>query len=646
MISLLKISFLKKSLLLIFSFFLIFSIPVYNQTTEISIQHSNEKVLINGKIYFIHIVKKGQTLYSIAKAYSVTVNDITSVNPNAVIEIVPGQVLRIPEASKKASTVDFEKSSSRITHIVSAGQTLYSIARIYGVSVDDIKKLNPEIKSDSLKVDQVIKIPSPALPEAKIKQDTLLSGFVIHIVREKETIYSLARQYGVTQDTLLYCNATVSKEGLKIGQELKIPVIRKQIAINRADTISKVISNNIPFNASINCDSIQNLHKEKNLTISLLLPFFSSGTPVTDSETGDENRVEERAQPKQTDEISHVADNFIEFYQGVLLALENLKNTGLKINLHVFDTEKSTGRLDAILNNTGFKESDIIIGPVFPDQVKIVSDFAQKNKIFLISPFSSNDEALKTNPFMFQVNPGKRYEMKTNAEILNPDTSKNIIIVYNSNDTKTQQGADFNALLNKKQTEVKLRIKEVSIEGNNFGILKDALDSLHENIVISTVTDEIFVSKMLGILESKLIENNISITGMREWDFYTGLDLNYFFDLQLSYLSPFYTDYECSDVKEFLSKYRLFYGAEPVKTSKFGFNYSMLGYDVTTFFANAYSKYGREFNQCLSCIKYKALVAPFEFIRPAPEGGYLNSHFLKVQYNKDYSVERVKVPEK
>lgn len=647
MTRLLKINLIIKPIFLIFSFLLIYSFQSFSQvSSSIVIQRSKEKVLINGKVYFIHVVKKGQTLYSIAKAYNVTVNDITSVNPDAVTEIRTEQILRIPGTVNNKTETSTEKEDIKITHVVVSGQTLYSIARIYDVNVDEIKKLNPEIKADSISINQVIKIPSLSKPEEEVKKAPSDTGYTIHIVREKETIYSLAKQYGVTQDTLLKINKTVFTEGLKIGQALKIPIINRQTTVVLTDTSKVATIDTSLAVVTVNCDSIKKLHKINSVTISLLLPFFSSGTYESDSETSEENQNEERIHIKQTDEFNSFTSNFIEFYQGFLLAVDDLKKTGLNIKLNVFDTEKSKARLDAIIIDPGLRESDFIIGPVFPEQIKTVSEYAFRNNKFIISPILFNDDVLNNNSYMFLINPGKRYEMKANAYLLYPDTSKNIIVVYNSDVSKPTQYFDFITLLKKRFNADTLNIKQISVTENDFSKVKEAIDSLRENIVISPSTEEIFVTKLLGILESTLIENEVTVIGMREWAYYTGIDLNYFFDLQLSYLSPFYIDYNCSQVKEYLKKYRFFFGTEPVKASKFGFNYSMLGYDIASFFIKAYSSFGKDFTQCLSCVKYNSLVAPFQFVKSSHDGGFINSYLQVVRYNNNYSVERTKIPEK
>jgi LysM repeat protein len=642
MCKLFKTNILKKVFYfcIIIEFQLIITGQIYAQLTGVEVQRSTEKVLIDGKKYFIHTVRKSETLYSIAKAYNVTVADITVVNPGAVVEIQVNQVLRIPSVETTKNDNNPRKIENQISHVVMKGQTLYSISRIYGISVSDIKRLNPEIVSDTLHIDQVIQIPENLNKEEPNKTEESRSGFIQHKVEEKETLYSLSRQYKVSQDSILKANEEVAKNGLKAGQIIFIPPALPQIAAEPKDSVIEKKSNPTTENRTINCDSVTETIKNKNVTIALLLPFFSSGTYDSDQESVDDSKSDEKSQIKQTDEFLPMSINFIEFYQGVLLALENFKRKGIQVNLNVFDTEKGISKLDAIIKSKEFQQSNFIIGPVFPEQIKVIADYSGRNGIYMISPISSNNELLAENPFLIQVNPGNNIEAQANIRFLNPDTSKRIFVIYNSKSDNPEkyQYNSFKELLKGSN----LTYNEVTIFDNDFSTLKTELDSLRENIVLSPVSDEIFISSMLSILESNLIKDRITVIGMSEWTNYPNIDLNYFFDLQFIYHSPFYLDYENKNVKDILARYYSYFGTEPGRNSKYGFNYCMLGYDIANYFTEAYMIYGKEFTQYFQCIKLSPSVVQFKFVKSS-SGSYTNSNLIPLKYNKDdYKVVNLK----
>ncbi|MBA3706492.1 MAG: LysM peptidoglycan-binding domain-containing protein, partial [Bacteroidetes bacterium] len=144
-------------------FVLITSIS-YSQETEI--HKSRSSATIGGIKYSLHTVEKGQTLFAIARFYGREVKDILIENPTAIDGIKPGQVLRIP--IEKTIVLTTPDTSNYILHKVEQGQTLYSLSKQYGTSIEKVKALNPQL-SEGLKVGQTLKMPSykPTQPTAK-----------------------------------------------------------------------------------------------------------------------------------------------------------------------------------------------------------------------------------------------------------------------------------------------------------------------------------------------------------------------------------------------------------------------------------------------------------------------------------------------
>ncbi len=136
------------------------SSSLYAQEKESTDVHkTRSSAIINGQKYYLHTVEKGQTLFAIAKFYQRDVNDIVIDNPEAIDGIKPGQILKIHINKKNPSELFVNDSINFILHKVEKGQTLYSISKHYGVSIDKLRILNPEL-ADGLKVNQYIKIPT------------------------------------------------------------------------------------------------------------------------------------------------------------------------------------------------------------------------------------------------------------------------------------------------------------------------------------------------------------------------------------------------------------------------------------------------------------------------------------------------------
>ena len=147
-----------------------------------------------------YTVKKGDSLYSIAKKYDTTVDKLKTTNNLSSNNLSIGQVLKIPGTSTELPN----------THTVSKGETLYGIASKYGVSIDDIKKLN-NLTSSNLSIGQVLLLPG-------ITEENIVNTYT---VKKGDTLYGIASKYNLTAEELKKLNNLTSNT-LSIGQTLKI----------------------------------------------------------------------------------------------------------------------------------------------------------------------------------------------------------------------------------------------------------------------------------------------------------------------------------------------------------------------------------------------------------------------------------------
>ncbi len=173
-------------------------------------------------LYFSHTVLKGQSLYSIASMYGVTQNDIIRLNPGCEKAIIAGQTLRIPQS---------QQHHTGIFHTIQAQETLYQLTVKYGITAKKICEANPGLSASNFKIGQVIVIPvAESEQEAKEtpqtqpanKRDGSSRCRDIHKVAKKETIYSVSRAYGISKEELMAANPEL-KDGMKKGMYLCIP---------------------------------------------------------------------------------------------------------------------------------------------------------------------------------------------------------------------------------------------------------------------------------------------------------------------------------------------------------------------------------------------------------------------------------------
>lgn len=177
---------------------------------------------IDGKEYYLHFVKEGQTLFNIARTYGVTTDDIFRDNPGSSQGIVDGQILKIRMNDDGVDEVKKPQQSgdNYFYHIVTKQETLYGISRKYGVSIDDITKINPDM-GEYPKEGETLKIPvihdDMGLIESEWEGET-----ITHTVQQGETLYGIAKEYNITIGEIKNANPGLG-ETLSIGNTLVIP---------------------------------------------------------------------------------------------------------------------------------------------------------------------------------------------------------------------------------------------------------------------------------------------------------------------------------------------------------------------------------------------------------------------------------------
>jgi LysM repeat protein len=179
---------------------------------------------INGKIFIVHKVDAGETLYAISKRYGVTVEQIVAQNPAADAGLEVEQILKVPYVPRTSRPATQGKK-----HIVAEKETLFSISRLYGVTVDELKKWN-SLTDNALSLGQELVIKNTnTLTSSAVNQLEVKSAKTVHTVAAKETMFSITRQYGITVEQLSEWNGLQTDE-LKIGQTLFVsqPVYSKQ----------------------------------------------------------------------------------------------------------------------------------------------------------------------------------------------------------------------------------------------------------------------------------------------------------------------------------------------------------------------------------------------------------------------------------
>ena len=556
--------------------------------------------------YFLHTIEKGQSLYSISKMYNVTTSDIIRLNPGCDEKIYAGQTIKIPKGK--------ESQKGETFHTIQAGETLYKLTTMYNVSAKDICEANPGLSAENFRIGQVILIPQQEEKEVAVQtppvEQSNIQGPVVprckdmHKVKRKETIFSVSREYGISEQELIAANPEL-KKGMKKGQFLCItyPAATTVQPTQKEDPYAIPPSNSELFRKS------KETPKEMStIKAALILPF-------------------------QEDK------RMVEYYEGFLMAVDSLKRTGTSLDLYVYDSGKDISTLNTILAKNEMKKMDVIFGPMHQNQIKPLSDFAEKNDIRLVIPFSQKGEEVFNNPAVYQINTPQSYLY---SEVYEHFTRQfpNAHVIFIEPAIADKEKAEFISGLKQE-----LKSKGVSMQTVNESAtketLKAALRNDKENIFIPTSSTNVLLIKALPQLTLLVRDNpeqNIHLFGYPEWQIYTKDHLDSFFELDVYFYSSFYTNTLFPAAVQFTNNYHKWYSKD--LTSKFP-NYAMLGFDTGFFFLKGLSRYGSELENNLPKMNLTPIQTGFKFERVNNWGGFINKKVFFIHFTKNFELVKL-----
>ena len=427
----------------------------------------------------------------------------------------------------------------------------------------------------------------------------------MHKVKRKETVFSVSREYGISEQELIAANPEL-KKGMKKGQYLCIPypsATTMQPTAPKEDPYAIPPSNNELFRKS----------KEAPQAIStikaaLLLPF-------------------------QEDK------RMVEYYEGFLMAVDSLKRTGTSIDLYVYDCGKDVSTLNTILAKNEMKNMNVIFGPMHQQQIKPLSTFAEKNDIRLVIPFSSKGEEVFNNPAIYQINTPQSYLY---SEVYEHFTRQfpNAHVIFIEPTSEDKEKAEFISGMKQELKSKGMSMKTVN-ENATKDMLKEALRFDKDNIFIPTSGKNVMLIKILPqliLLVRDTPEQNIHLFGYPEWQTYTRDHLESFFELDTYFYSSFYTNTLFPAAIQFTNNYHKWYSKDLV--SKFP-SYGMLGFDTGFFFLKGLSRYGSELENNLPKMNLTPIQTGFKFERVNNWGGFVNKKVFFIHFTKNFELVKL-----
>lgn len=578
-------------------------------------------VFINGKKFYVHTVKSGDTIYSIAKAYEVAEADITSNNPTAADGLKIDQTLKIPvPESAQSARAEKRRKKDFLSHKVRAGQTLYAIARDYNISVATLREDNPSVNPQALSVGETLwirraQMGSSSEQEAHeemteyaqtLNKATTDDGYDYHVVNAGETIYSLSRRFGISEEEFARLNDV--SQGLKAGAMIRIP--RAEQPLQEEQTLADAVA---PAELSqVEDVAFRVVPRTEQLDVALMLPM----------------NVESRTNA-----------SYVEFYQGFLLGLEKLKEQGSgETKLTVYNTGHDHQKVEQIVSSTMFEGTDLIVGPVYEDELGPVVRYAEQNSVPVVSPLA-NLEAVQS-PSLFQLSPAveRKYEKVENLI----DGSRDIYMIYAAQYDKDFEQEALQMLHGRPYASYTYSFddqKSVFTPRDAATPVIESIDTVMKSerpsLFVVLANGETDVDRILGTLSSA----NVALTersqqsapyvvlGTSRWGRFSNIDHTSYFNNNVVMISTYHAKRDVAPVREFDSRYIESYGTLPSL-------YAYRGYDTAMMFVGGMRS---DMDYRMLDKRYTPLQTTYKFERDG-NGRYINQEWVRVNYNNNYTI--------
>ena len=537
--------------------------------------------------------------------------------------LAAGQDYQAPEVKVSAEKVRIGEKLF-LVHKVEPRQTIFSICKAYGVTSEELKAANPDLK-DGLKAGSILYIPAGSEAVAAAHQETPAEQpsdtkadepggedpdtpvrVIEHKVRLFESARSIARKYGIEVEDLLDYNG-IRLRDITPGTVVLVPLRKEGGTVatepDEPEENPEEKGEDTPDEPETPVRHVRWFSAYEPMQIALVLPF--------NAQTG------------------NVSASFLNFYCGALMAVRDQKDQGVNVVLNVFDLAQGA---EAILSDPKFKGSDLVIGPVEAATMDPFLRFSDEQGVGLVSPLDHKADSLAdTHAFFFQVPASPRVQGANLSSALHAGVGDRILLV---------QGPQSDSLFFN-QVENALRQKNLNYRKTTVGELPGVIQSYgtRQNpvkVIIGTEnkTAATEVIRSLNALAKKNVPVETYCTHRVRT--YETSDPDALFNVAAHVSAPYFVDYTDPKDRDFVLQYRALFSAEPD-------DFAFQGYDVLSYFITALTRQGTGFIDNADAVPMQGLHCNFQFRRADKESGWRNCATRLIFYDReDFAVSIAK----
>ena len=572
----------------------------------------------------MHEVKQGETLYGLAKSYGTTIDELIAVNPGSENGIKIGQKLMIPTSrTNERAAVDADKQvhdafsqnsvqiaplgSDPVYQIINDGEDIYTIAKHYNTSIESILINNPGLKPDEYVAGTKIKV----VPNTAVPFNYERVGRrnYKYEVKRGETYASIATDNGISEAELKAANPDLKK--VKKGKTIILPKPYTEQVTGDMATIP-VEELRAYYQPRIQ-DLYENLvakRLENEVNIALVLPF----------------QLHKSAPPKQ-------AYLYTDYYKGFLLAMDSVSRiTNRHIYIKVYDTQHNLNVTDSILALPELKSMNMIIAPSEPQQLARINAFGKANGVPVMNCFTTKNEDYLDNPYVYQVNTPTNEMMHDVMKWFDEQfKGYNVVFLNASSESDKEMFEHMRTHINRK----KYPTATINVSGDlTYNDISNQMNPGSKYVFIPSSGDKALVKKYIKALKqvkNERFDCDLSLIAYPEYVLYLK---DYQTDLQDvdTYMFTRFFNAKGFRTRDLEAAYKTNFGGEPLSAVP---NMAIYGYDTGMYLLKSLGVDGIIDEETPL---YKGIQTSFRWERGDNWRGYTNQAIEVVHFSTDHQI--------
>ena len=643
------------------------------------------RTTIGGHEYYRYDTSNGESIYDIAAKLGVTKDYIIQNNPDASDGITNGMILYFPveNSGNTASAVRENTVPANVVHVVEQGETLYGLAKKYGVTVDALIAANPG-SENGIKIGQKLNIPSSDTVSASQQVSNAFNNnsnvasiqpkdveVVYHQIKEGESIYTLAKQYNSSIEGIITANPGLKPDQYIPGANVKVvsnsalPFIYERTGYRnykyeakRGESFASIAKDNGISEAELKAANPELKKVKKGRTLVLPKPFTErvNGEIATIPIEELRNYYEPRIQDLYDNLVAKRLENevnialvlpfqlhksappkqaylYTDYYKGFLLAMDSASRiTNKHINLKVYDTQHNLNVTDSILALPELKTMNMIIAPSEPQQLARINAFGKANGVPVMNCFTTKNEDYLDNPYVYQVNTPTDEMMNVVMKWFDEQFKGYHVIFLNaSSENDKEMFEQMRTHINRK----KYATSTINTSGDlSYNDISNQMDPGSKYVFIPSSGDKTLVKKYIKALKevkSERFDCDLSLIAYPEYVLYLKDYQTDFQDVD-TYMFTRFFNAKGFRTRDLESAYKTNFGGEPLSAVP---NMAIYGFDTGMYLLKSLGVDGIIDEETPL---YKGIQTSFRWERGDNWRGFTNQAIEVVHFSTDHQI--------